>query len=106
MYFLSFLAAVYCYNYLWLAVSIYLINVYPQQDAQPSFIVTFISRKLNLSINLRAKLTIPIVILMHTLLYRESSRREYLFDQLNQCQSASLIQTVLVCLLITGVIVS
>jgi hypothetical protein len=42
VYFLSFLAAVYRENYVWLPFSIYLINACPQQDAQPSFIANYL----------------------------------------------------------------
>lgn len=96
LYYLSFLAAVYRENYIWLPISVYLINKYPQQDTQQLYVFNYLETKFNVFITLRLKLTIPIAILMQALLTRENSRKEYLFDQIYQCQTATTIQSILI----------
>ena len=91
VYFLSFIVAVEENSYFYLFISIYLMNNYPVQDSKPLKFIAALESKLNFPIALRPKLTIPIIILFYLVATKASSRREYLFDEINHCSDFTYI---------------
>lgn len=81
-------------------------NSYPVQDERPLRVIAFLQSKMNISLALKPKLTIPICMLGFMILSKESSRREHLFDEMNHCTETGQLQMVLLCLLMGGTLLS
>ena len=77
---------------------------YPAQGGQPIAPIATLQAWLNAPISFTPKFTLPILLLIGALLSKEGSRREHLFDQINHCEDATLLQAALLALLASAAV--